>query len=142
MRKVIRTLFTVCAIAVLTPAVASPAQATSPAQAKSAAQATRIVLDREGGFAGLRNSYVVDRWTDGGRRPLRMAGSNAFLRLRGSYQPANPCCDLFAYRLTVTYRGGWQKVVSTVQGTAAPSILWDVIADVQRVGVDNGAISQ
>lgn len=131
MRKGIRTLFTVCALAVLTPA--APAAA-APWQA----QATRIQVDREGGFAGLRNSFVVDRWTDGARRPLRMAGSAAFLRLRGSYQPENPCCDLFSYHVTVTYRGGWQKEVSTVQGTPAPSILWDVINDVQRLGVDNG----
>ncbi|HEX5201996.1 MAG TPA: hypothetical protein VFW27_18870 [Actinoplanes sp.] len=137
MRTGIRTLFTVCIITALAPA--APAAATSAAAASARAQATRIEVDREGGFAGRHDSYVVDRWTHGGRRPLRMAGSRAFLRLRGSYGRLNACCDLFSYRVTVTYRGGWQKVVSTIQGAPAPRILWDVIADVQRAGVDSGA---
>jgi hypothetical protein len=126
-----KALLAACAVALLTPAApAAPAAASAPA--------TRIEVDREGGFAGRHDAYVVDRWTDGGRRALRMAGSNAFLRLRGSYGQLNACCDLFSYRVTVTYRGGWQKQVSTIQGAPAPRILWDVIAEAQRVGVDNG----
>ncbi|WP_433373541.1 hypothetical protein ACQPZX_02115 [Actinoplanes sp. CA-142083] len=126
MRKSIRSLFTVCAVAAaLAPAV--------PAAA-APAQASRIEVERAGGFAGRHDTYVVDRWTDGGRRPLRTASSGAFLRLRGSYGQLNACCDLFSYRVTVTYRGGRQKEISTIQGAPAPRILWDVIADVQRVG--------
>ncbi|MEU7904894.1 protealysin inhibitor emfourin [Actinoplanes sp. NPDC049118] len=114
-----------CAVAALTPA-APAAAAPAPAVA--------IVLERTGGFAGTRDTFVVDRSTAEGRRPLRMAASPAFRGLRGSYQPANSCCDRYFYRLTVTYRGGRHKTVSTVQGTTAPSILWRVIADVERVG--------
>jgi hypothetical protein len=64
-----------------------------------------------------------------------MAGSPEFGRLRGSYQPVNACCDRYSYRVTVTYRGGRHKTVSTVQGTTAPRILWDVITEVERVGI-------
>jgi hypothetical protein len=64
-----------------------------------------------------------------------MVGRPGFRWLRGSYQPENPCCDRYSYRLTVTYRGGHRKTVSTVQGATAPHILWDVITEVERVGV-------
>ena len=116
----------VCAIAALTPA--APAAAAPP-------PATAVAVERSGGFAGGRDSFVVDHSTVGGRPSLRMAGSTDFRRLRSSYQPVNPCCDRFSYRVTVTYRGGHHKTVSTVQGTTAPRVLWNLIAEVQRVGV-------
>jgi hypothetical protein len=124
--KSITTLVAVCAVGAVTPA-APAAAAPAPAVA--------IVLERAGGFAGTRDSFVVDRSTVGGGRSLRMAGSAEFRRLRRSYQPANPCCDRYSYRVTVTYRGGHHKTVSTVQGTAAPRILGNVIAEVAQVGV-------
>jgi len=110
--------------AVLAPAVPASA-ATVPA--------TMIVLDRSGGFAGRHDTFVVDRMTAGGQRPLRLAARPAFRRLRASYEPANPCCDRFAYRIDVTYRNGRHKTVSTVQGTEAPPILWEVIDEVEQV---------
>ena len=125
-RRGITTLVAACIVAALAPA--------APAAAAPVPAAV-IVLERSGGFAGTRDSFVVDHSTAGGRRSLRMAGSAGFRSLRGSYQPANPCCDRFSYRLTVTYRDGHRKSVSTVQGTTAPRILWDVIAEVERVGV-------
>jgi hypothetical protein len=128
-RKGIVTLVAVCAIAALAPA--TPATA-APAQFGSA---TRIVLERTGGFAGDRTSFVVDRSTVGGQRPLRMAGTREFKLLRSSYQPENPCCDRYSYRVMVSYRGGVRKTVSTVQGATAPRILWDVINKVEQVGV-------
>ncbi|WP_203822411.1 protealysin inhibitor emfourin [Paractinoplanes ferrugineus] len=144
----------VCSVATVTPALASPALASPAREATSAREATavtagkpvsypfsssatRIVLERTGGFAGTSVSYVVDRSTAGGREPLRLAGSNDFRRLRGSYLPANACCDRYAYRVTVTWRGGQRKTVSTVQGTAAPSILWTVIQRTQQVGAQS-----
>ncbi|MEV0128548.1 hypothetical protein AB0H83_08775 [Dactylosporangium sp. NPDC050688] len=128
-RKGIVTLIAACGIAALTPA-APAAAAPVPF-----GQATKIVLDRSGGFAGEKTSFVVDRTTVGGRPVLRMAGSWKFRWLRSSYQPRNPCCDRYAYRVTVTYRGGSHKTVRTVQGTRAPRILWDVISETERVGV-------
>jgi hypothetical protein len=128
-RNGIVTLLTVCGFAALTPA--TPAAA-APAPFGSA---TRILLDRSGGFAGKTDSFVVDRTTVGGKRALRMAGSFQFRWLRSSYQPENPCCDRYAYRVTVSYRGGHRKTVSTVQGARAPRILWDVIGESERVGV-------
>jgi hypothetical protein len=125
-RNAIVGLAALAGIATATPAVAAPV---------SYGSATAIVLERSGGFRGGRDSFVVDRSTVGGRRPLRMAGSDSFKRLRSSYQPANPCCDRYSYRLTVTYRGGNHKAVSTVQGATAPRLLWDVIAEAERVGV-------
>ncbi|WP_433063755.1 hypothetical protein [Dactylosporangium sp. CS-033363] len=100
-----------------------------------AGQARMILLERSGGFAGERTSFVVDRTTVGGRPALRMAGSRAFQQLRRSYQPRNPCCDRYAYRVTVTYRLGYRKTVETVQGTNAPHVLWDVINQSERYGV-------
>jgi len=110
------------------------ALAPTPPAAADPILATTIVVERAGGFAGTQDSFVVDRTTAGGQRPRRMAGSPEFRRLRGSYQPANPCCDRYSYRVTVTYRGGIHKTISTVQGATAPRILWKVIAEVERVG--------
>ena len=115
-------LCTTAALAPATPAAATPIVATS------------IVLERAGGFAGTQDSFVVDRSTPGGQRPRRMASTPGFRRLRGSYQPGNPCCDRYSYRLTVTYRGGNHKTISTVQGTPAPPILWQVVTEVERIG--------
>jgi len=119
-------LIALCGVAALAPE--------PPAAAATPILATTIVLEREGGFAGTRDSFAVDGATAGGQRPRRMASSPAFRRLRSSYLPDNPCCDRYSYRLTVTYRGDYRKRVATVQGTAAPRILWDVIAEVERVG--------
>jgi len=124
-RRGMTTLVALCGVAALAPA--APAAATP-------VLATTIVLERAGGFAGTRDSFVVDGSTVGGQRARRMAGSPAFRRLRGSYQPGDPCCDRYSYRVTVTYRGGYRKTISTVQGTPAPRILWQVIAEVERVG--------
>ena len=131
-RNSIVTLAAVCGIAALTPA--APAAAATAAPAPFGA-ATRIVLQRTGGIAGHQDSFAVDRTTVGGQRALRLAGSPRFRWLRASYQPKNPCCDRFAYRVTVSYRGGHRKTVSTVQGATAPQILWDVIGETERVGV-------
>ena len=125
-RRGITALVAVCAIAALMP--------TAPAAA-APVTATAILLERAGGFAGARDSFAVDRSTAGGRHALRMAASPAFRRLHRSYQPKDPCCDRYSYRLTVTDRGGHRKTVSTVQGATAPRILWDVIAEVERVGI-------
>jgi len=119
------TLIALCGVATLAP---------EPSAAATPILATTIVLDREGGFAGTRDSFVVDGSTAGGRRPRLMASSPAFRRLHGSYPAGNPCCDRYSYRVTVTYRGGFRKTVTTVQGVAAPRILWDVIAEVERLG--------
>ncbi|WP_433073995.1 hypothetical protein ACQP1P_26575 [Dactylosporangium sp. CA-052675] len=97
--------------------------------------ANKIVLERSGGFTGEQTAFVVDRSTVGGRPALRMAGSVRFLRLRPAYEPKNACCDRYAYRITVTYRTGFHKTVSTVQGTKAPRILWDTIGQAERYGV-------
>jgi hypothetical protein len=126
-RKGFATLVAACAVATLAPA--------APAAA-APILATSITLDRSGGFAGLQETFVVKRSTPDGRPSLRMVGTREFLRLRSSYQPDNPCCDRFAYTLTVSYRNGFRKTVSTVQGTTtAPEILWDVISEVERVGI-------
>ncbi|MFF5235292.1 hypothetical protein [Dactylosporangium sp. NPDC000521] len=128
-RNTIVTLVAACGVAALAPA--APAAA-APVPFGSV---TKIVLDRSGGFAGQQDSFVVDRTTVGGRPVLRMAGSWKFRWLRNSYQPQNPCCDRYSYRVTVSYRGSHRKTVTTVQGAKAPRILWDVINETERVGV-------
>jgi hypothetical protein len=119
------TLVALVAVAAFAPAV--PAEA-APILANS------IVLDRSGGITGARTTFLVDRSTVGGDEPRQLASTPQFQALRSSYLPANSCCDRYSYRLTVTYAGGYRKTVSTVQGTTAPSILWDVISSVERVG--------
>jgi hypothetical protein len=128
-------LVAVCAIAALAPA--TPAAA-APGGSDSA---TGIVLVRTGGFTGEQTLFAVDRSTVGGQRPLRMAGSRQFLRLRSSYQSQNSCCDRFSYRVTVSYSGGYRKTVTTIQGARAPQILWDVINQVEQVGVRPFAVA-
>ncbi|WP_203726998.1 hypothetical protein [Paractinoplanes durhamensis] len=128
MRRVgIAALVAICLVAPAVPAVAAPA-VVWPAPAVS------IVLERSGGFAGRSETFAVDQATVGGRKALWLVATPEFRRLRGSYLPVNACCDRFGYRLEVTYRYGLRKTVTTVQGTPAPQILGDVLAEVQRVG--------
>jgi len=98
--------------------------------------AARLVLERSGGFAGTHDTFVVDRATAGSARVLRLAGTSRFRRLGPSYQPVNPCCDRFSYRLTASYPGhhGSAKTITTVDGAPAPQILWDVIRTTQQIG--------
>jgi hypothetical protein len=120
------------AVAALAAALVAPA---SPALAhNTTGAADRLVLERSGGFAGVQDSFVVDRSVVGGAKPLRLAGSVGFRRLRAAYRPSNPCCDRFSYRITAFYAGGSRKTVATTEGAAAPQILWDVIGLTQRVG--------
>ncbi|MBB4764683.1 hypothetical protein ACFQFC_10785 [Amorphoplanes digitatis] len=128
MKRVITRAGVVAVVAALAPAAPAAPAAAAPVPA------TAIVLERSGGLTGAQESFAVDRSTPGGQRPLRLAGSPAFRKLRGSYPPRDPCCDLYSYRLTVVYRGGGHKTVTTVQGAAAPRVLWDVIGSVERVG--------
>jgi hypothetical protein len=130
-RNIIAAFVAALAIAALAPA--APAGAARAAVAP-VGPAIRIALDREGGFLGGHDRFMVDRSTAGGNKALRLAASRKFLRLRGSYQPANPCCDRYSYVVTVSYLRGPRKTVSTVQGTDAPQILWDVIAETERLG--------
>jgi hypothetical protein len=123
----------VCAVAALVPAVPAAASGASFASAAYRA-ADRVVLERTGGFAGRHDTFLVDRSTVDGGATLRLAGSPQFRRLRASYQPANPCCDRFAYQVTAYYRAGRSKTVSTVEGTRAPRVLWDVIRSAEQVG--------
>lgn len=125
----------VVAAVVVAGSVATVTPAAPAAAGPAGSPATRIVLERAGGFTGDTVSFAVDRSTVGGREPLRLAGSPAFRRLRGSYLPAHTCCDRFTYRVTVTWRGGHRKTVSTVQGATAPRVLWDVIRQTEKVGV-------
>jgi hypothetical protein len=124
-RRGLTALSVTCAAAAVV--TATPAYATPP-------PAEKIVMERSGGFAGNRDTFLVDRSTVGGRGVLRVAGSAQFRSLRRSYQPKNPCCDRYTYRLTVTYRHGWPKTVTTVQGATAPRVLWYTIGEVERVG--------
>src|SRR3954462_3312528 len=102
-RNSIAAVVAACGIATFTPATPAAAHPVPPGTA------VRIVLDRSGGFAGRTDTFVVSPSTAGGEQPLRLAGSYAFTRLRGSYLPRNSCCDRFSYRVEVSYRGGFRK---------------------------------
>jgi hypothetical protein len=127
-RRGIAALLAAAGLATLAPA--APAAA-----AQSSREAVRIVLERSGGFRGGHDSFAVDRSTVGGHRPLRLAASRDFQRLHPSYRTPSSCCDRYTYRLTVTYRGGNLKTITTIQGASAPAVLWNVITDTERVGV-------
>lgn len=124
-------IFVLLAVLLAALGAASPAMA---AASRDPGPAVRLVLERSGGIAGLHDAFVVDRTVAGSSSVLRLAGTTKFRRLGPSYQPANPCCDRFSYRLTVSYRGGSTRTVSTVDGAHAPRVLWDVIGAAQKVG--------
>ncbi|GAA3455811.1 protealysin inhibitor emfourin [Dactylosporangium matsuzakiense] len=117
-------------------APAAPAAAAGPKGTGAATPAaTQIVLERSGGFAGEHTAFVVDTTTVGGAPALQLAGTRRFLRLHAAYLPKHTCCDRYAYRVTVTYRGERTKTVATMQGARAPQVLWDVISQSERYGV-------
>ncbi|MET0424096.1 MAG: protealysin inhibitor emfourin [Actinoplanes sp.] len=133
-RKIGRNSIAVSLVAACAALTFAPPAAAAPAPTGYGA-ATRVLLERTGGFAGVHDSFVVDRSTVGGQRSLRLVESYRFRALRASYVPKNSCCDRFFYQVTVTYRGGFRKTVSTVQGADAPRVLSDVISAVERAGV-------
>jgi hypothetical protein len=116
--------------AALAPVGAPPAHASA-----GPAYAYRVDLDRTGGIAGRHDHWTVLRSTPDPevRRLMWLVGSRGFRSLRPSYEPADPCCDRFTYRVTVQYRAGRTKHVTTLDGASAPSVLWSVIHLVQNI---------
>jgi hypothetical protein len=116
------------ALGLAAPGAAAPLRETTTAGAPST-YAYRVVLDATGGFANLHQHWVVVR-SDPGTDVARLFGTvsgGRFRALRPSYLPANPCCDRFTYRLSVSYRHGRTKTVTTMDGTTAPPVLWKAI---------------
>jgi hypothetical protein len=96
-----------------------------------------------GGGAGPAHRGAGDEPARGGyisgqRLPHRFAvelvASAEFRRLRHTHLPKNSCCDRYFYRVTVAYRDTHRKTISTVQGAAAPSLLWNVMSLTGRAG--------
>jgi hypothetical protein len=119
------------ALGLAAPGVAAPRRAA----AAPSTYAYRVVLDATGGFANLHQHWVVARSTPGANvgRLFDTVSGGRFRALRPSYLPADPCCDRFTYRLSVSYRRGRTRTVTTMDGTAAPPVLWTAINLVRGV---------
>jgi hypothetical protein len=99
--------------------------------------ANRVELVRTGGFTGIPQTWVVDaeHFGEDGARLLRLVSTPDYLALRPLYGTKNPCCDFFIYTVTVTYDGGFTKVVRTSElATDEPELLTKVIALTQLIG--------
>ncbi|MEV4491370.1 protealysin inhibitor emfourin [Micromonospora coxensis] len=102
-------------------AVAGPARASWSA-------ADRVTVTRTGGFAGVTEQYTVCSTTVHIYTTdlMSMASSREFRRLSPSY-PAATGADLFTYTVTVDYRSGYTRTVTTQDTAEAPQVLWEVI---------------
>ena len=64
-----------------------------------------VAMTQSGGFAGLRRTWHVGPTDPGHAAVFAAASQQALVGAEGSTGKA-PCCDLFQYRLTVSYSDG------------------------------------
>jgi Emfourin len=64
-----------------------------------------VAMTQSGGFAGLRRTWEVGPSDPGHAAVFAAASQQALADAEGSTGKA-PCCDLFQYRLTVSYSDG------------------------------------
>jgi hypothetical protein len=131
MRRIVLALSVIVgAFGLAAPTVAAPVRV--PA---ASTYAYRVVLDATGGFANLHHHWVVVRGTPGAdvARLISTVSTNRFRHLGPSYLPANPCCDRYSYRLSVSYLRGRTKTVTTMDGATAPPVLWKAINLVRAI---------
>ncbi|MFI6996676.1 protealysin inhibitor emfourin [Nocardia sp. NPDC050175] len=110
---------------------------TGETQAKpSDPQATSVEVNQTGGFAGVDQLYTVDDKVDNQRRGslFDMVGSPDFQTLTDAYTGPNDCRDSYFYTVTVTYRDGTSKRVTTDECNESPKLLTDVIALTKEIG--------
>jgi hypothetical protein len=132
--SVLTALATMTAGIVAAVAICPSAVLADVADPPSGFVAYQVELDQTGGFAGVRQHYVVDRGNDGSAEVLALAGSGDFLQLADAYLPKNPCCDFFTYVVRAHYVNGKAKSVITMDTADAPAVLWKMIALVKQVG--------
>ncbi|WP_018349699.1 hypothetical protein [Longispora albida] len=110
--------------------------AVAPASAAPGHAVQSVTLDQTGGYAGVRLRYTVDRnaATAQASELLSLTSTPAFTTLGDSYLPDDPCCDRFTYDLTVRYKNGVVKTVSTIDGGGAPAILEQAISLAKDAG--------
>lgn len=100
------------------------------------AAATSVEVNQTGGFAGVNQVYTVDETVDNPRRGslFDMAAAPDFRTLTDAYTGPNDCRDSYQYAVTVTYRDGTTKSVSTDECNESPKALTDIIALTKEIG--------
>ncbi|MGK5445221.1 protealysin inhibitor emfourin [Micromonospora sp. URMC 105] len=131
----------VTAFVLLTGVSAATLAAAAPARA-GWNDAHQVTVTRTGGFAGVNERYDVSTGTVHvyTANLLATAGTREFRRLCPAY-PAGNGADRFHYTVTVTYRNGVTKKVSTEDGADAPEVLWQVIDMTMQISRDLAPIS-
>lgn len=131
----------ITAFALLTGVGAATLASAAPAQA-GWSDAYQVTLTRTGGFAGVNEQYTVSASTVhiSTADLMATAGSCEFRRLSPSYT-AGTGADRFRYTVTVTYRNGVTKTVSTEDGVEAPEVLWQVIVMTIQISRDLAPVS-
>ncbi|MGN9803464.1 protealysin inhibitor emfourin [Micromonospora sp. L32] len=131
----------ITAFALLTGAGAGTLAAAAPARA-AWNDAYQVTVARTGGFAGVNEQYPVSAGTVHIYTAdlLATASTREFRRLSPAY-PAGPGADRFHYTVTVTYRNGVTKTVSTEDGAPAPEVLWQVIDMTMQISREIAPVS-
>ncbi|WP_405162888.1 hypothetical protein OG203_42590 [Nocardia sp. NBC_01499] len=102
----------------------------------SASEATSVEVNQTGGFAGVNQFYTVDDTVQNQRRGelFDKVDSPDFRTLTDAYTGPNDCRDSYFYAVTVNYRDGSSKRVTTDECNAAPQVLTDIIALTKEIG--------
>ncbi|WP_433664169.1 hypothetical protein ACQPW1_19800 [Nocardia sp. CA-128927] len=98
--------------------------------------ATSVEVNQTGGFAGVNQLYVVDETVDNQRRGnlFEMVDSPEFRTLTDAYTGPSDCRDSYFYAVTVNYRDGSSKRVTTDECNESPKLLTDIIALTKEIG--------
>lgn len=116
--------------AATTPSTAAPSEPATTPPPDDVAAARKVTMLRGGGLrpAPLTRVFALDRPPPHGfsrtdvTAVLKAAGAPALRRMPPT-TPANTCCDLYIYRITVTWRDDTSTTFTTVDGAADPAPL-------------------
>ena len=110
----------------------------SPAPDSDGVDATSVSYTRSGGLrpTKLHVVFAADQPPPEGYTQadvdqiLRTASDPRFRDLQMEPMPANPCCDLYSFNVTITWEGGQTRTFSSVDGVDQPALFDKLLRDI------------
>ncbi|AHH97999.1 hypothetical protein GCM10010174_05900 [Kutzneria viridogrisea] len=95
---------------------------------------SKVSVHTTGGFAGIDERRTATAATPGHRELFDLVQRADFEGLADSYVPKDQCCDHFRHTVDVVYTDGTHKTVETLDSSAAPQVLFQVIELTRKIG--------
>jgi hypothetical protein len=98
-----------------------------------------VTMTRSGGFAGVSQTWRIGP-SDPGHGPVFAAASPEALEGAEGSTGKPPCCDLFQYRLTVSYSDGTVESFRVYAGASADRALTHLVSAVAATQPSSGPV--